>query len=135
MEYLFGDRRNEICCVLEDNVPGGNKVKPRIHKILPYPLLLSKTNTAEKHVEEEKTPTSLEEYVKQDKVKNDEEVLYITIPKSTECRDPGRVTMSGDIVGVHIEKDLLDRLKQQFNSPGARQTQNCNSTDNQGVTV
>jgi len=98
-------------------------------------LITSKTNNAEKFVEEEKTPTSPKEDVKQEKVKNDQEVLYTTILKSTKCRDLGRVTMKGDIARVRFEKDLIDLLKQQFHSPRAYQRQNCNSTDNQGVTV
>jgi hypothetical protein len=39
-----------------------------------------------------------------------------SILKSTKCRDPGRVTISGDIARERIEKYFLDRLKQQFHS-------------------
>lgn len=38
VEYIFGERMNEIYCVLEDDAPQGNNVKHQIKKVLPYHL-------------------------------------------------------------------------------------------------
>ena len=65
MEYFIGERRIEICCALEDDVPCGDDMKHQIQKVLPIPYsqVPPKVNIIKKLVEDEKKTSSLEEVV------------------------------------------------------------------------
>jgi len=58
VEYFFGERRNEISCVLEIDPPQDDNVKYQVHKVLPYPLVPPQTSTVSKLVEEVQTASS-----------------------------------------------------------------------------